>query len=119
MVLYPGWTKSSDYITTTEKFGTGPIQASQLTEAMNRIAISSMPKLTREQAFLAKTMGVNLPFINKFTRKEKQLLAQMLLGGRNPSSIDHLALDWLKHVDGKDFFQNCLFIYGKRLTKER
>jgi hypothetical protein len=63
-----------------------------------------MPKLTREQEFLAKTMGVNLPFINNFTRKEKQLLAKMLLDGRNPSGIDQLALEWLKHVDGIEVF---------------
>jgi hypothetical protein len=53
---------------------------------------------------LAKTMDVNLPSINKFTWKEKQLLAQMLLDGRNPSGIDQLALDWLKHVNGKEVF---------------
>jgi hypothetical protein len=60
-----------DQLETHEKFGTGPIQTDELTAAVNAITLPEKMHLTKEQAFISKSMGVNLPFTPKFTREKK------------------------------------------------
>jgi hypothetical protein len=91
IILYPGWTSSGDYLKTPENFGTGPIQTDELTDAINAISLPNKVKLTREQAFIAEAVGVQLPFTPNFTMKTK-LMAQMMSDGIDLNDDEKLAL---------------------------
>jgi hypothetical protein len=101
IILYPGWTSSGDYLKTPERFGTGPIQTYELTDAINAISLPNKVKLTREQAFIAEAVGVQLPFTPNFTMKTK-LMAQMMSDGIDLNDDEKLALRWVRHVDGNN-----------------
>jgi hypothetical protein len=102
IIICPGWTNSSDYIPTAETFGTGPIQHDDLTEAVNNIRLSKMVNMTPEQHFIAKMMGVNIPFIYKFTHVKKQLMAKLVLNGQDTNDVDSFVMEWVKRVNGTD-----------------
>jgi hypothetical protein len=91
IILYPGWTNSGDYLKTPENFGTGPIQTDELTDAINAISLPNKVKLTREQAFIAEAVRVQLPFTPNFTLGKK-LMAQMMSDGIDLNDDEKLAL---------------------------
>jgi len=103
ILLYPGWTNSSDYLETTETFRTGVLQTNDLTNAVNSLDnITEMCILTADQRFLARAMGVKLPFTPSFTVHEKKLFATMMLQNDAGFDENQMALDWVRHVDGKN-----------------
>jgi hypothetical protein len=64
--------------------------------------------LTKKQAFIAKSMGVNLPFTPKFTREEKRIMARLMVDGRDINNTEKLAHNWLVQVVGKQVFPKRL-----------
>jgi hypothetical protein len=121
VLLYPTWTNTADFIQTTETFGTVPLQSQELTKRVNELKLSPKLRLTREQRYLAKKQGVQVPF-TPFVGKEKKVVRTMLLEGSDPNDEDQLTLDWLKHVDGKEIMPKLgvyFRTYIKRYTRNR
>lgn len=100
-LVFPTWKNSSDYINTDESFGVIPLQPDSLTDAVNGLSI--IPKLSREQEYLALHQGVKLPFTPVTNADEMKVFSKMMLD--DPSlatclSLEGMAESWLRHVNG-------------------
>lgn len=56
----PGWSNTSDYVDTPEKFDTVPLHSAELGQAMAGIKVGDV-KLTADLKYLADEMGLKLP----------------------------------------------------------
>ena len=102
--LYPGWTNASDYMDTEESFDTVALHSQPLHDAleerMKEIDASSV-KLSRDNKYLADSVGVKLPFLPFITDEENVLYAQCVLDCDFPLGDDEkAAIAWCKKVDG-------------------
>ena len=58
ILLFPEWSNTGDYAATPETFDTVPLQSDALGAAINQIELPPDAfKLTREQAFIARSAG--------------------------------------------------------------
>ncbi|EJK52264.1 hypothetical protein THAOC_28487 [Thalassiosira oceanica] len=102
--IYPGWTNASDYKDTEESFDTVALHSQPLHDAlekrMGEIDASSL-KLSRENKYLADSVGAKLPFLPFISDEENVLYAHCVLDGNFPLHDDEkAAIAWCKHVDG-------------------
>lgn len=101
--LYPHWTNASDFRSTDESFDTIPLHSQILQEALDkRCEELDDIKLTREQAYVAKSMGTILPFLPVVHKEENKTFAKLVLNGKGPINFDTAAVEWCKYVDGKN-----------------
>ena len=62
-------------------------------------------KLTRNQAFMAKHAGVQVPFMPVHGEGEMKLFTQLIACSTDAKpDFEQMALNWVKHVDGVDVF---------------
>ena len=74
-LAYPHWSNESDYARTAEKFGTVPLHTEQLgaaVQAIEDVKLVDMD-LTRNEKYIAKAMGVKVPFLPVHGKDEKKL----------------------------------------------
>jgi len=127
IILHPHWSNTSDYVSTPETFGTTRIHDDSLEVALieqiknlklRDAADFDLVKknLSRDQKYIMKCMGVELPFLPVTTREEKDLFSRLI---RQGASVGHdaLALEWMKHVDGKNIFPKLPVYIRTYLTK--
>lgn len=104
---YPHWSNESDYERTPEKFGTVPLHSEQLG---NRVAAIDDSKLiamdlTRNEKYIAKAMGVKVPFLPVCGDAEKRLFSRLVSNSATAVlDFDEMALEWCDYVDGKTIF---------------
>jgi len=95
-----------------------------LTEAVNLLDADGWPKLTREEAYLAKHQNVQLPFTPVTTRLEARTFRELVMQDAGLlKDLDRMALEWVKRVDGKAIIVPQLPVYlrtyGKRFIANR
>lgn len=61
-------------------------------------------KLTRDQKYLCKAMGIDLPFLPFARKEERTKFAQCVLSPDFPPKDDAAAVAWCKFVDGVTIF---------------
>ena len=100
--IFPNWSNASDYKTTNESFDTIALHSTGLHDALET-QYTSLPKirLTRDQKYMCKAMGTNLPFLPFVGEKENKQFAKYVLEKTGPVKADETALDWCRFVDGK------------------
>lgn len=105
VILYPGWTNASDYKDTDESFDTVALHSAELHDALKEQCskIKGKFKLTREQKFLCKATGTDLPFLPFTTEEEKSLFSQYI-ATHEKKSDEEIALWWIQKVNGVDIF---------------
>ena len=77
VTLFPYLVNTSDYKDTDESFDLAALQSTELHEAVNSIAVADsngLNKLSSELNFIAKGMGLQLPFLPVLAKEEKLLL---------------------------------------------
>ncbi|HIF21963.1 MAG TPA: hypothetical protein EYQ27_08660, partial [Gemmatimonadetes bacterium] len=82
-LAYPHWSNESDYARTAEKFGTVPLHTEQLgaaVQAIEDVKLADMD-LTRNEKYIAKAMGVKVPFLPVHGKDEKKLFEDIVEGG--------------------------------------
>jgi hypothetical protein len=107
VLAYKGWSNESDYERTTEAFSVVPIHSDALGSAVSNIAAAKLTgmKLTRNQAFMAKHAGVQVPFMPVHGEGEMKLFTQLIACSTDAKpDFEQMALNWVKHVDGVDVF---------------
>ena len=96
-LTYPHWSNESDYARTAEKFGTVPLHTEQLgaaVQAIEDVKLADMD-LTRNEKYIAKAMGVNVPFLPVHGKDEKKLFCDLVTGSTTAAlDFDQMALDW-------------------------
>jgi hypothetical protein len=106
-LAYPHWSNESDYARTAEKFGTVPLHTEQLgaaVQAIEDVKLVDMD-LTRNEKYIAKAMGVKVPFLPVHGKDEKKLFCDLVTGSTTAAlDFDQMALDWCGHVNGKTIF---------------
>jgi hypothetical protein len=108
-LLYPDWSNASDYKETDESFDTQAIHSQKLHSALkNRCNEMSREekakvKLTSDQTFICKMMGIELPFLPFATVEEYCAYNAFVVDGI-PSDEDDAAAAWCKYVDGVNIF---------------
>ena len=105
--MYKGWSNESDYERTTETFSVVPIHSDALGSAVSNIAAANLKdmKLTRNQAFMAKHAGVQVPFMPVHGECEMKLFTRLIANSTDAKpDLEQMALNWVKHVDGVDVF---------------
>ena len=106
-LAYPHWSNESDYARTAEKFGTVPLHTEQLGAAVQAIEDAKLVDmdLTRNEKYIAKAMGVKVPFLPVHGKDEKKLFCDLVTGSTTAAlDFDQMALDWCGHVNGKTIF---------------
>jgi hypothetical protein len=116
--LYAYWVNSSDYKDTDESFDVVALHSSDLHAATMAIPVDPevLRGLSRELKFIAECMGVPLPFLPVHGEDEGKLFVRLVLVMGEAFDADHMALEWCKYVDGKQFPQNCRCIYKNTLN---
>ena len=79
-LAYPHWSNESDYARTAEKFGTVPLHTEQLgaaVQAIEDVKLVDMD-LTRNEKYIAKAMGVKVPFLPVCGKDEKKLFCDLV-----------------------------------------
>ena len=74
IIAYPHWSNESDYERTPETFGTVPLHTQELGAAVAAIKdeqLSEM-RLTRNEEYIASSMGIKLPFLPVHGEAEKR-----------------------------------------------
>jgi hypothetical protein len=106
VMLFPYWVNASDYKDTDESFDLVALHSTDLHEAVNSIAVNPdvLRKLTSELKFIAKGMGVQLPFLPVHGKEEMQLFVQLILNAPGGFDADEMALRWCDYVDGVSVF---------------
>jgi len=92
---------------TAEKFGTVPLHTEQLGAAVQAIEDAKLVDmdLTRNEKYIAKAMGVKVPFLPVHGKDEKKLFCNLVTGSTTATlDFDQMALDWCGHVNGKTIF---------------
>jgi hypothetical protein len=92
---------------TDESFDLVALQSTELQEAVNSIVLvdpSVLGKLSSELKFIAKGMGVQLPFLPVLAKEEKMLFVNLILKMTGGFDADAMALLWCKFVDGVTIF---------------
>jgi hypothetical protein len=72
VLLYPEWSNTSDYMCTSEGFGTIAIHSDDLASSVEQNQLPTdytINKLTNDQHYLCKTMDTKLPFCLFMARK--------------------------------------------------
>ena len=119
--MYPSWTNASDFRDTKERFGTVALHdetlAAAVAEASKRISRKEKDadeqnididrvKLTRDQRYMAKATGTDLPFLpfpsGHRGERENKLFSRLILQSR--LTDDEMVHEWAKHVDGIHIF---------------
>lgn len=106
MLLYPEWVNTSDYKQTEERFGTIRLHSDALGDAIAAIPVSreALSALTVDQRYLCKVTGTQLPLLPVHGDAECTLFYRLILNHPGSFDADWMALEWCKHVDGKDIF---------------
>jgi hypothetical protein len=108
-VLYPNWSNASEYKDTDESFDTVAIHSLELDVALkkewdNRINQQAV-KLTSDQRYLCRRMGIPLPFLPFTTEEESKVFAECALSMEFPmGNAEEAAIEWCKYVDGVNVF---------------
>ena len=71
-------------------------------------------KLTRDQKYLSRTMGTDLPFLPFATKEENKTFAGCVLRNDFPDMEDDesAAIAWCQFVDGVNIFPNLPVLLG-------
>jgi hypothetical protein len=106
VLLYPGWSNPSDFVATTETFGTACLHSDELAAAIAAIDLRSPAKqMTRELQYLCKAMQTKLPLLPVHGEDENKLFSRLVLSQQTSKiDFDAIALDWCKLVDGVTVF---------------
>ena len=107
VTLFPYWVNASDYKDTDESFDLVALQSTELHEAVNSIVLADpkvLDKLSSELKFIAKGMGVQLPFLPVLAKEEKLLFVDFILNSTGGFDADAMALLWCEYVDGVTIF---------------
>jgi hypothetical protein len=108
VLWFPGWSNTSDYISTRESFGTIALQSQEMTDAINALVFHpprlQPRKLTRDETYLCSVMGTNLPLLPVHGPAECMLFQKLTLQLPAPVDFDCMSMEWLKHVDGINVF---------------
>ena len=107
VTLFPYWVNASDYKDTDERFDLVALQSTELHEAVNGIVLDDpnvLGKLSSELKFIAKGMGVQLPFLPVLAKEEKMLFVDLILKATGGFDAEAMALQWCKFVDGVTIF---------------
>jgi hypothetical protein len=102
--LHPSWPNTADYSDTKERFGTVAIHSDELREALKMIKISPDVKFTSDQQYLCDRMGTPAPLLPVHGEKEYALFGRLLRSSDFDGHFEKMAIDWCRHVDGKDIF---------------
>jgi hypothetical protein len=104
--LFPYWVNASDYKDTNESFDLVALQSTELHEAVNSITLDPtvLGKLSSELKFIAKGMGVQLPFLPVHGEEEERLFVHLILNAAAGFDADEMALRWCNHIDGLTIF---------------
>jgi hypothetical protein len=108
-LLYPDWSNASDYKETDESFDTQAIHSQKLHSALkNRCNEMSQEekakvKLTSDQKYICRMMGIELPFLPFATVEEYSAYNAFVIDGI-PSDEDDAAVAWCKYIDGVNIF---------------
>lgn len=106
--LFPDWSNASDYKTTNESFDTIALHSAEVHDAIksrweNGVDKASV-KLTDDQSFMCRVMGVDLPFLPFSTDEERKQFALCVLDPNFPDRDEDAAIAWCNYVDGKVIF---------------
>jgi hypothetical protein len=106
VLLFPYWVNANDFKDTNESFDIVALQSTELHEAVNNINLDPkvLGKLSSELKFVAKGMGVPLPFLPVHGKEEMQLFVQLILTATAAFNADEMALQWCNHVNGVTIF---------------
>jgi hypothetical protein len=105
--IFPGWLNSSDYADTPESFIIVPLNCAALAEAVQKKEVpqAAINALTPDEKWLAKRMGVKLPFLPVIGMAEKALFNVCIrqgIGANGGSSaaldFDKMAFWWCDHI---------------------
>jgi hypothetical protein len=124
MMLFPYWVNASDYKDTDESFDLVALQSSELHEAVINIDLDPkvLAKMSSELKFIAKAMGVLLPFLPVHGKDEMQLFVHLILTATGEFNADEMALQWCTHVNGTTIFPKLpvyLRVYHEIYLKNR
>ena len=103
VLLFPEWSNTSDFITTSESFGTVPIHSVELGDAIACIVLPEPAKLSFDQRYISTTMGTRLPPLPVHGRAECTLFISLVLASEH-IDFDAMAITRCKHVDGVHIF---------------
>jgi hypothetical protein len=122
VLLFPGWSNASNYISTAETFGIVPLASPSMTEAINRVDLPVDFKLPRDLGFLAERSGLVLPTLPWNSTQECKLYPKLLLqstktcerrGRGNLLLVESaISIAVLKHMDGVNVFPK-LDVYNR------
>ena len=104
VLIYPGLSNSSDYISTAERHGTAPLQSDELTLAINLKVPAPTCKFTSDQKYLCKAMGTTFPLLPMHGKAELKLFQELYISMPSPVDFAAMALEWIKHINGVDIF---------------
>ena len=105
VLLYPDWSNTSDYQTTTESFGTVSLHSRALGEAIDKIDVDwSSVKLTPDQKYLCSAMHTKLPLLPVHGVAEHKVFENLVVKMPSPINFDVMAIDWCSSVNGVDVF---------------
>ena len=80
VIPHPDWSNATDFVPTDESFGTVPLHSEELGKAISKISIDFVKiKLTQDQKYMCKAMGVKLPLLPVDGHAECQLFDKMAL----------------------------------------
>jgi hypothetical protein len=100
--LYPHKSNASDYKTTNESFDTIALHHRSLhNKLQDRCREIGPLKLTREQKYIAKAMGTDLPFLPFVHKDEHRAFAKYVLDGKGVLDFKLASEEWCDVVDGK------------------
>jgi len=100
-LAFPTWVNADNYAETEESFGVIPLQTDELSSAVNEQAANLDLKLTREQRYLAKQMGVTVPFTSVVNAEEVKFFKRLIVDDRyfmTDSTLNDMAFSWLQHM---------------------
>ena len=106
VLLFPDWSNSSDYKSTPESFGTVALHSQEIHEELEKVVIAKdvSEKFSSEMKYIARAMGVKIPFLPLHGSEEAKLFSHLVLS--MPTAFHDLlmALEWIKHVNGSTIF---------------
>jgi hypothetical protein len=107
VVLHPGWKNICDFRDTEESFVTVALHSEELHIALENHAgtldrSKLLGELPSDLQFLARAMGVPLPFLPVRGKSECMLFTKIMLNHMDTFDEFAMSLIWIQHVDGKD-----------------
>jgi hypothetical protein len=109
VLIWPGWSNSSDYIRTKEDFGIVPLADWELVEAINgkvEVDDAILKKMPRDFKYMAKRTGLNIPALPWHGEDEFKLYPQLVLKDDRLTqpTPEELCFDIIVHVNGTTVF---------------